>query len=319
MMTPDLVFLGNLLVDDIVLPDGKTRMAQAGGAMLYASLAAARWGTRTGCVSLRGDDYPVEAMDALRGRGVMLNGVQDLGTPGVRTWLLYEGNVRRVIHRLGCPTHEAVSPNPEQVPTSWRKARAFHLAPMPIGSQRALVRAIRDWETPGHPAFISLDPHLPVSAETFEEWRDLLSGVDLFLPSDDEMQWPEAAANPARALSSLATGRLRYVAWKRGALGGMLFEAPSGKLHRWPAATRAVDPTGAGDAFAAGFVSAWLEGQPAEAALRRATDSADRVIGAWGPEALLEAAATDSRIRATRAAARAAARSAAQRAGPGAG
>ena len=26
--------------------------------MLYASLAAALWGARVGCVSLRGDDYP---------------------------------------------------------------------------------------------------------------------------------------------------------------------------------------------------------------------------------------------------------------------
>ena len=230
---PDLVLLGNLLVDDIVFADGRTRMAQAGGAMLYASLAAARFGARVGCVSIRGDDYPAAALHELRERGVLLDGVHDLGANGVRTWLLYEGSIRRVVHRLGCPSHEAVSPNPEHVPEGWRRARAFHLAPMPIATQGTLVRAIRDWESPEHPAFVSLDPHLALSADTFEQWRELLTGVDLFLPSDDEMRWPDAVADAATAFARLATGRLRYVAWKRGTKGGTFFDARAGRLQRW--------------------------------------------------------------------------------------
>lgn len=284
---PDLVLLGNLLVDDVVFPDGRTRMAQAGGAMLYASLAAVACGTRTGCVSLRGDDYPAAALAALRGRGVALDGVHGLGTNGVRTWLLYEGVVRRVVHRLGCPSHEAVSPTPEHVPAAWRRARAFHLAPMPIATQQALVEAIRGWESPERPAIVSVDPHLPVAESTLAEWRELLARVDAFFPSDDEMRWPAAMAD-AGALGALAGGRLAVIAWKRGAAGGALFDARAGRLHHWEAGTTtAVDPTGAGDAFAAGFLSAWLAGAPVEERLRQAIAMAERVIGAWGPEALL--------------------------------
>src|SRR5262249_36503751 len=99
--TPDLVLLGNLLVDDVGFADGRTRMGQPGGAMLYAALAASLWGVSTGCVSLRGDDYPSTALDELRARGVALDGVHALHRNGVRTWLLYEGAIRRVIHRLG--------------------------------------------------------------------------------------------------------------------------------------------------------------------------------------------------------------------------
>jgi len=40
---PDLVVLGNLLVDDMVFPDGRTRMAEPGGATLYAALGASLW------------------------------------------------------------------------------------------------------------------------------------------------------------------------------------------------------------------------------------------------------------------------------------
>ena len=46
-MSPDLVVLGNLLVDDMVFPDGRTRKAEPGGATLYAALGASLWGWPT--------------------------------------------------------------------------------------------------------------------------------------------------------------------------------------------------------------------------------------------------------------------------------
>ena len=48
VVTPALVVLGNLLVDDVVFPDGSTRMGQPGGAVLYAALGARLWDVRTG-------------------------------------------------------------------------------------------------------------------------------------------------------------------------------------------------------------------------------------------------------------------------------
>jgi 2-dehydro-3-deoxygluconokinase len=298
-VTPDLVLLGNLLVDDVVLADGRTRMGQPGGAMLYAALAASLWGVRTGCVSLRGDDYPAAALEALRQRGIALDGVHPLHGNGVRTWLLYEGAIRRVIHRLGCPSHEAVSPGPSHVPAAWRTARAFHLAPMPFETQAALVRAIRDWESPERPAHISVDPHLPITPETLERHRALLAQADAFFPSDDELMLDPghpaapgapAARDPAAMLASLGSGRLRFVAWKRGAAGGVLHDARTQRTIAWPARAEHVeDPTGAGDAFMAGFVSAQLERDDAERALRRAAVTASFAIEAGGADGLLAA------------------------------
>ena len=297
-MSPDLVLLGNLLVDDVVFADGRTRMGEPGGAMLYAALAASLWGVRAGCVSLLGDDYPGAALDALRDRDVALEGIHPLRRNGVRTWLLYEGPVRRVIHRLGCPTHEAVSPEPEHVPAAWRSARAFHLAPMPLETQAALVRAIRAWESPDHPAHISLDPHLPVTPETLARYRPLLAEVDAFFPSDDELRLPDAVRDPAGTLASLGGGRLRFVAWKRGAAGGTLLDARTKRVHTWPArAGRAEDPTGAGDAFMAGFVSAQLERDDVERALQRGAVTASFAIESWGADGLLAATSEAARAR----------------------
>src|SRR5437867_358775 len=119
MTPPDLVLLGNLLVDDIVFADGRTLMGEAGGAMLYVSLAARLWGARVGLVSIAGSDYPQATLDALAARGIELDGVRALGRPGVRTWLLNEPGGRRVIHRFGSPPHVDVSPEPGDIPRGY--------------------------------------------------------------------------------------------------------------------------------------------------------------------------------------------------------
>ena len=293
MAIPSIVLLGNLLVDDVVFADGTTRMAQPGGALLYGALAAVLWGARPGLVSVVGDDYPVQMLDELRDRGVDLCGVLSLHRPGVRTWLLYEGDLRRLIHRLGCPTHDEVSPSPAQIPAAWSGARAFHLAPMPFEVQRRLLAAVA---VPG--PFVSIDPHQPVTEATLPEWRDALANADAFLPGEDELLLDGVLEDPHRALRRLVNGRLRYVVFKRGARGGILYDAHHERFHSWHAhASPVVDQTGAGDAFGVGLALAHLEGLPIESCLQRAAVTASFAVGGWGPEALLSATRADAEAR----------------------
>src|SRR6185503_14426085 len=220
-VTPSIVLLGNLLVDDVVLADGTTRMAQPGGALLYGALGATVWDSRPGLVSVLGDDYPAGMLEKLQKRGVDLGGVYPLGHSGVRTWVLYEGQVRRLIHRLGCPTHEEVSPRAALIPSEWSAARAFHLAPMPFEVQRGLLTALRAQAG----AFVSIDPHRPVTEETLGEWREALADADAFFPGEDELLLEGVEEDPHRALPRLVNGRLRFVVFKRGAKGGILYDA----------------------------------------------------------------------------------------------
>src|SRR5262245_63428835 len=81
---PSIVLMGNLLVDDVVLADGTTRMGQPGGALLYGALGATLWESRPGLVSILGDDYPSHVLEKLEQRGVDLAGVHMLGGSGVR-------------------------------------------------------------------------------------------------------------------------------------------------------------------------------------------------------------------------------------------
>jgi sugar/nucleoside kinase (ribokinase family) len=245
-------------------------------------------------VSVLGNDYPSCVLHALQQRGADLGGVWPLGRPGVRTWLLYEGTVRRLIHRLGCPSHEDVSPGPELIPAAWRDAPAFHLAPMPFGVQRSLLGSL----AADAGRFVSLDPHLPITEDSLHEWRLALADSDAFFPGEDELLLDGVQINPEQALPRLVSGRLRFVVFKRGAKGGILYDARDGRFHYWTARTDVVrDQTGAGDAFSAGFVLAHLEGLPVEACLQRAVVGASFAIGAWGPEALLTATRADAEAR----------------------
>lgn len=293
-MIPSIVLLGNLLVDDLVFDDGSTRMGQAGGALLYGALGATVWESRPGLVSVVGDDYPVEVLEKLEQRGVDLAGVHRLRRAGVRTWLLYEGQVRRLIHRLRCPTHEEVSPTSALIPSEWTAARAFHLAPMPFEVQRTLLTAVRAHR----PAFVSIDPHLPVTEETLQQWREVLADADAFCPGEDELLLEGAQADPRRVLPRLVNGRLRFVVFKRGAKGGVLYDAHDQRFYSWDARAAVVmDQTGAGDAFGVGLILAHLEGLPVEACLQRAVVTASFAVAGWGPEALLAATRADAEAR----------------------
>src|SRR5262249_25382835 len=135
-------------------------------------------------------------------------------------------------------------------------------------------------------AFISVDPHLPVTPATLDRWREVLAGADAFFPSDDE--WRLDTADPASMFGALAGGRLRFVAWKRGAGGGALHDLREKQTLAWaPPPRPAVDPTGAGDAFAAGFITAHLAGEGVESALRRGVVTAGAACAGVGTDGLL--------------------------------
>lgn len=278
MSAPELVLVGNLLVDDLVYDDGTTRMGQPGGALLHAAIAATAFGAKVGCVSIVGSDYPAAALAGLEARGVSLEGVSRLEGPGVRVWLLYEAGARRMIPWLGRPTHADVSPLPESFPKAYEGAKGVHVAPMPWARQAAFVAAVG---LGGQQ--VSLDPCEPMGDAELDRVRAALAHVDVLFVSDDEV----AFVDPAGALASLAAGRTRCVLHRRGREGGVVYQA-DGTRTTWSAfPTREVDPTGAGDVFAAAFMAAWVGGASLRDAVARGAAAASVAVEGVGAAALL--------------------------------
>lgn len=112
----------------------------------------------------------------------------------------------------------------------------------------------------------SLDPGFDPDERWGREWRDVLAQVDVFLPNDVELAGISGAASAFEGLRALDNGHTRSVV-KRGRSGCATLDR--GKLVEVPGfAVDAVDSTGAGDSFDAGFLHAWLDGLSLREAMR---------------------------------------------------
>ncbi|MGN9809760.1 carbohydrate kinase family protein [Micromonospora sp. BQ11] len=153
-------------------------------------------------------------------------------------------------------------------------ARHLHLSAYTLldaGSRGAGLRALAAARERGLTTSVdaaSAAPLRRVGAAAFLAW---VREVDLLLVNVDE------AAVLAGGLDPAAQGRVlcasaRRVVLKRGAAGAVWVDRAATVTSAPTRRMEVVDATGAGDAFAAGLLAAWLAGATPEAALRRAGD-----------------------------------------------
>lgn len=287
--TPEIAVVGNLIVDDVVYDDGSTRMGQAGGAVVHFALGAALWDVPVGIVSIVGNDYPSEILDRLRDRGVNLDGVRRHDGPSLRTWLLYEGSRRRVVHRLSSPAHETMSPAVGDIPEAWSPA-AVHLCPMPLHCQRAWLEHLHS-ETS---ALLSVDPFALIQERTWAECVEAFAHADALLASEDEILLPVDVDQRLRWFES----GVPLVFFKQGAAGGTVYDATRRRVLSWGGwCERVVEPTGAGDAFAGGLLAGLCRDEPIEQALEKAVVSASFSLESLDVEAMARVSAAQARVR----------------------
>jgi len=106
---------------------------------------------------------------------------------------------------------------------------------------------------------VSVDPASVALLEAagpdhFIEWTD---GADLCFPNLDEGRLLSGADEPDAILAALCP-HYRGVALKLGAAGAACAHDGGGPIYVPAEAVAAVDTTGAGDAFCAGFLASWL-------------------------------------------------------------
>ena len=110
-----------------------------------------------------------------------------------------------------------------------------------------------------HGLTTSVDPGFDPEETWGRDLIDTLNEVDVFLPNDIELTRITGKEDRTEALRWLENGRTRVIA-KLGSEGCMTIE--HGEVLKVPAFhVNAVDTTGAGDTFNAGFLHAWLCGE----------------------------------------------------------
>jgi sugar/nucleoside kinase (ribokinase family) len=115
----------------------------------------------------------------------------------------------------------------------------------------------------------SAGPLREVGGAAFAEW---VRGADLLFANDDE----------ARVLPDPLDGYVRHAVNKHGDQGASWHTAGQPPVRVPAEQVRVVDVTGAGDAFAAGLLAAWLAGAGPEDALRAGARLGSRAVQASG-------------------------------------
>lgn len=136
---------------------------------------------------------------------------------------------------------------------------------------------------------VSLDPSWDPELIRDPMFFERASGVSVFLPNLEEARALTRREHPEEALAHLA-GHFPVVAIKCGPDGALL--SMGGKVfRRTTPKVDVVDTTGAGDAFNAGFLHAWLDGADGDACLAAAIDAGSRSVQAAGGTGSLQRSA----------------------------
>jgi sugar/nucleoside kinase (ribokinase family) len=178
---------------------------------------------------------------------------------------------------------DPLAPAALDVPKEYRDAPAVHLCPMDFTSQSQLIRVFKG----GANLTLSLDPASSYITPTF--WRNLrivLQGVTCFQPSEEELRnlfWGETHDLWEMA-SKVSEFGPQIVVIKRGMNGQYVYDAAGHHRYEIPAyPSRFADPTGAGDAFAGGFLFGFHKtNDPLLAALHGSVSASLKVEGS-GP------------------------------------
>ncbi len=268
--------LGDVLLDVVVLlseplaPGGDVRAANragAGGQAANVAAWAAELGGRARCIAKRGGDPAGELVAReLAARGVELVGPEPAGATGVVVSVVHAGD-----RSLASDRGVAPSLAPEELEAIWFACDVLHLSGYallrePIAT--AALVAARLAREQGARVSVDVAAWTEIRSYGPVRFRELLDELAPDFLFATEAEWELLGG----AYLTAPVGVL-----KRGARGCTVVTADA-KLDFAAVESDVVDPTGAGDALAAGF----LLGGSLEEAARRGLDAAARCVATVG-------------------------------------
>ena len=256
-----ILVVGSVALDTVETPFGRADDA-LGGSATFFSAAASLFGP-VQLVGVIGDDYPVHALGFLAERGVDLAGLEQARGESFRWSGVYsfDLNSRETLEtRLG-----VFADFEPKIPEGFRDAEWVFLGNIDPELQLRVLDQVH------RPRFVACD--------TMNLWIDikrdrlleLLKRVDLLLVNDAEARQLSGDFNLARAARWIMDRGPRYLIIKKGEHGAILFTPGSVFFAPGFPLEEVFDPTGAGDAFAGGFMGHLAQcGRLDDADLRRA-------------------------------------------------
>ncbi len=225
-----LITVGTVAFDRIETPFGVAEKT-VGGAATYISLAASVFLEKLGLVSVVGDDFPEAVMGQLRDRGVDLAGLEVLQGKESFFWAgryHYDMNSRDTLEtRLNV----LLELDPK-LPSAYRSAPYVMLGNLDPGIQAKVLDQMTE-----RPALVVMDTMNFWMDSAMEKLKEVIARVDILTINDAEARQLSGEHSLVKAAQRILTMGPKYLVVKKGEHGEDV-----------------VDPTGAGDTFAGGFI-----------------------------------------------------------------
>jgi len=133
---------------------------------------------------------------------------------------------------------------------------------------------------------VTFDPNIRRRLGTPEHWLRIVTTLaplaDVVLVGADDASFVLPSAGLESTVAWFRDRGVDTVVWKDGAEGATELNPRDGTVRQAALPVHARDAVGAGDAFAAGWISGWLDGEEAPGRLRRAVTVAASVVAHRG-------------------------------------
>ncbi|MGH7537951.1 MAG: PfkB family carbohydrate kinase [Gemmatimonadales bacterium] len=240
-----LLVVGSIALDSVATPFGQTADAPGGSAVFFAAAGCLLHPVQV--VGVIGSDYPLGVLKRLEGRGVDLSGVEQVQGESFRWKAKYSYDLasRETLDtRLGVFAHFR-----PKIPAAFQKARYVFLGNIDPGLQLGVLDQVTE---PGLVACDTMNYWITSKRELLTE---LLRHIDILMVNDTEARELSSDWNIYRAARWILERGPKRVVIKQGEHGALLVDAEATfKVPAYPL-QEVFDPTGAGDAFAGGFMA----------------------------------------------------------------
>lgn len=251
----DLAILGSICLDTIKTPFGE-REDMLGGSAVYAALAASVF-AKPGMLGIVGTDFNKEHFRTLSAKGIDLLGVEVKDGQTFR-WKAAYGAEMKDAETLDTQFH--VMNGAPAVPESYKNIDYLLLGNQEPTVQMKVLESLYDYR---RPRFVMADT---INLYIENNKRDVLhtfSQVDVAILNETEVRMLTGIQNTVNAGRSLLEDYMTYdeenavVIIKRGEYGAMMLTRCGCFVVPALPCDCVVDPTGAGDSFAGGFMG-WM-------------------------------------------------------------
>jgi sugar/nucleoside kinase (ribokinase family) len=243
----NLLVVGTVAFDMIETPHGKTDKI-LGGAGTYAGLAAGLLTDNIGLVSVVGGDFPRAYLDMFTQKGIDVTGVKYVEDGKSFFWSgRYHENMN---HRDTLVTELNVLADFDPVlPATYKNSRYLMLGNLTPAIQKKVIEQMEV-----RPELICMDTMNFWMDTSMDDLLDVLKMVDVLTINDEEARQLSGEYSLSRAAKKVLTMGPKVLIIKKGEHGALLFAED--KVFFAPAVLvdDVIDPTGAGDSFAGGFM-----------------------------------------------------------------